>query len=379
MGFLDYPTSHGYEMTTKKSQNSQRPRRGTKISKRNAGRAKPRNTVTQVPKTTRTNTLRISVGGRPVSVAGASSQASNTRHASLRAYIRAVVDPFRSAPAGIPCFPMVPSLKMKVVQRGTFVTSTADGIGYVLVGPVCASGATLWVQNSAALAADGFANQVGITTTGHPYTTSDFGAYLKSRVVGCALRIKNATRSQDRGGMAYVIREPDGRALDAPLGVNTVAAVQRFATQGGWAPADTSGQWSQMNYVKTDPSDYDYYQSFSPAGTSLKCIGAYIVAPGVQQTYEYEQCILYEVIGSTSGGSGVLPGATEVEPHHMTPTADSVATKVLNAHVERQHSLGQRAADLVADGVNALRTGEEIVSKVGQVVESGAQLIKSFA
>lgn len=366
-------------MTTKKSQNSQRSRRGTKISKRNAGRAKPRNTVTQVPKTSRTNTLRISVGGRPVSAVGASSQAANTRHASLRAYIRAIIDPFRSAPAGIPGFPMVPSLKVKVIQRGTFVTSTVDGIGYVIVGPACASGASSWSQNNSALAADGFVNQVAITTTGHPYSASDFGSYLKSRVVGCALRIKNVTRSYDRGGMAYVIREPDGRGLDQPVGVNTVAAVQRFATQGGWAPADTSGSWTQINYVKTDPTDYDYFQSWIPENTSARCLGAYIVAPGVQQTYEYEQCVIYEVIGSTSGGAGFLPGATELEPHHMTSTADAMATKVLNAHVEKQHSLGQRAADLVSDGVNALKTGEEIVSKVGQVVESGAQFIKAFA
>lgn len=315
---------------------------------------------------------------RPYSTSGPMGYALSDKLVSLRNYTRAVLDPFGSPAVGSPQFPVLASLKMKVIQRGTFTTST-DYVGYIAAGPVYANYSGAMYVNNTVGAADGFGSGGFLASVGHPYLFTDFGATtLKGRVIGCALRIRNITPLLNRGGTAYVFRDPDGANL-VVVG-NTVASVQRFASQGCWAPGDTSGGWSTVVYCKTDPADYDYYESYRPERTSNTCVGAYVTGfAGNAQTYEFEVCNIYELIGTTGAAWGVLPGAAiNNDSHHLTNVADAHVARAITNHPEHQTIMGSSVANVIADGVHAMENAATIAGRVANAVEGVARVASRF-
>lgn len=289
--------------------------------------------------------------------------------ASLRAYADILMRPFSAPLTGVPIYPSVQSVKVRVIQRGKFFTGTGDYIGWVAVGPAFGNGTINFKATTAATVnGDGFAGGSAVAIVNHPYAANQFGTNaLLGRMVTCALRIRNVTPKLNRAGSAYLLQEPDGNDLTTGSRSPTIAQAPIYENQGCWHAADPNGEWSTLHFRKTEMLQFDYSGTSSAPNTAPTCLAAYIEgAASFAQTYEYEVVNVYEITGSLNNAP--LPGVTQDTPHPLATLVDQHTNAVHSQSSAMQNSLHTSAhSDIVA---KCVETGKSLVDTVEAVANA---------
>jgi len=286
---------------------------------------------------------------------------------TLRRYARILVHPFTAPLTGIPTYPAVPSVHARCVEAGVFKTGS-DGIGFVLATPTISNGSTVaYVSSSTTFAHEGYANATAVLSIGAPFANTDFGTdKLKSRVVACALRVRNTTEYGNRGGQAYLFQQPDGDPLDTLPA--TSSNCRRYAQQGCWKAVPSDGSWATIHWRKTEPNQYDYAPQ-GYASLALKCLSCYAVANSQVQTYEWELVTIGEYIGGISEANGMLPGARVPSIHPNATLVDAHATHAMECLTGAQaHEPPGAVAEIIAHGAAFAKDIESTVNAVKSAV-----------
>lgn len=301
-------------------------------------------------------------------------------HRAAVKYALALADPRSSGPCGLPYFPSVPSVKYKWTTCGTFSTSSVDGVGFITVAP-CYDNSSTCVEysQSSATTHDAWTNHSPATQAMCTVPAANLGAsYMGARTVALALYIRNVTPLLNRGGQCIFVRGADGLSMRTALtGFNTLAEINAQRASGNAVSIDAStGRWHSFDYIKTDPTDYDYVHASFPAGTGF-CLGAYATAPATSvQTFEWEIVHLCEYIGQFDNNAAVLPGTTPSNAHHMAP---AVEARVVRAQTTPEHNLSsplqklQSGANFVTEVLNEGRAAYTAVKgAAGSILELAA-------
>jgi len=278
---------------------------------------------------------------------------------ALLKYSLALADPRSSAPCGYPGTPSVPSFKAKFVSNGTFSTGSTDGYGYAVFSPTYASNSIAGKYSpGGALAFLDWANASNAYVPTNFTSAQMVASYVKGRVVAAALYIRNVTPLLNRGGQLTLFRQPDGQNVTAATsGYNSYGEINNLKVTGhAFAPDASSGKWSMIEYVKSDPSDYDFHGANYPQNTGY-CVGAIAVAPNATpQTYEYEWVQICEFIGGQDSANAQIPGTSpSVASVHVVP--------VENRIVALQHTTAHQTKDALGKMTGIANTVKTVVDE----------------
>ncbi len=225
-----------------------------------------------------------------------------------------MVNPFDGPIACVPDFPAIPTRRVRVFSRGSFVTGTS-GIGFIVATPEFAIAKN---ANSAYMTTSTFAGNsitldntvAGVSTsvTNSDYTAAAFSADADGaqfRVVGSGLRVRYSGTELNRGGQIFALQEPTHDSLDGETITDFMAqvAARKFSMK--------SSEWTTICYRTVEGTG-----SFSstapptggtqPKGTYPKAnyLGFLVQAPAAATSIslEYEFYTVFELTGKTITG-----------------------------------------------------------------------------
>lgn len=309
-------------------------------------------------------------------------------------YAKALSNPFgdfKELPC-TPCSPPVQSQRWRGSTRGTFQTGTGN-IGYVMVAPYVSNydGAKInytvsptYTQVGSAKPLAGVLGEVPAMDPTLPYTTAQLNGGISSRLVGCALRVRDYANSGNVGGLLFGYQCDDAVTLANNLTFNQIMALPQdgiaAALQGPMKLGETENEWTTLVYRPQDMESLD----FSPDnGTPINNRYTMIIvalAPGVVQTYEWELVSFYEYTGISLVGA-TLTAPTSLQASH----ADSVGLdRVLEAAqrlplsmspAEWVSQMAVGSVGAMANSDSAARTVEDLMGTDGLPTATVGKLI----
>jgi len=229
-------------------------------------------------------------------------------------YLTALADPIGAEEGCLPSgLISLPSRKIKVASRGTFVASGTNGNGFILLQPgfLVANDASPVTRTSSDFAGSTFTTTAGIGVikeqSNSEYPASSFNSTdLQWRLVSAALEVECTTPWSARGGSIAGICTQDHQSLNAQ------DVSQLLEYDAAWNEAISSGgssKWCVKYNGPTIPGDLEYNSQVSGADASSgnACMGIFV--SGVNSaSFIYRAVAHFEVIGrNVRGKTTVIP------------------------------------------------------------------------
>lgn len=254
-----------------------------------------------------------------------------------REYAGSLVNPFESAPSCIPYPPAVPSQKLKLFVKSTFITSagavSGQHHGWCAWHPNIIndnSTANRYFVKETGAAYDSSTFTSATDTTGvsernstSPYASTDMGSSdtttgIAWRVVSAGLRARYIGTELERGGRLVTLHHPDNQDIYG----YSLAEVQSYQNCKTYP---ITRDWVAVTYYPNAPGQYDYSNLASHGGFAS---GAYplmigVVAPSeTQLTFEYQCFMNVEIIGSKAPAKTPTPARMESTSDVVSAVAD---------------------------------------------------------
>jgi len=304
----------------------------------------------------------------------------SSRDRTLIKHLHASLYPFHSEPVAT-SFPYQTHVRVeKAYARGTFITSTNDGWGFIRATPVAASsgltGAINW-SPGAATAHDAFTGGTNVSNLNGSFASTAFGVdTLNSRIISCGLRVRNITTLLNRGGTLFALRSANDQGLGTAVSFNTLIS-DLDASGNSWRASTSGDKWEYLSWA---PRTDDQYSSFSTSFTGYTVQGTTMTAPpiafvasapgfAIQQTYEWEYVVHYEIL---DGVGTLMQGHVRGTPHSDLPECLQAVYALSRKPEVAGNEASNRIAGYIADAVAAGNDLETIVS-------TGVDLVKQTA
>lgn len=178
-----------------------------------------------------------------------------------------LLDPFGTPPgACIPTVPGIPSKKFQVFARGTMICGS-NGRGYIVVNPFSGVSSNTrfgYFSSSSGSVIPSISTDTNATNT-QIFSNSPYAMPFNTgtaKLVACGIRVKYVGQITARAGMTYSEMSPGHQSLNA----------QTPALLGQDAKCFIKGvddDWVNCLYLPTASADYNEYQPYPAANTSL--------------------------------------------------------------------------------------------------------------
>lgn len=297
-------------------------------------------------------------------------------------YAKAVANPFgtfATLPC-VPCEPPVESMRWRALRKGTMKTNgvAGQGLGFIVAKPFCSGNDqnSIFVSTAYALAPSvavdvGAAGVTAVTKANLPYSATDMGSTVLARLVGCAIRIKNASALGNVGGLIFAGQVDDTDNLlnytpaqleampDWPT-VRPSAEVQDDDTQeGGWATIVFRPQG--MNAI-------DWYTWSGPSDNN-PTFAIFVQDPGAAQTYFYEYVEFWEFTGSSTTITLPAVEVSDSDPVGLARVMEAAQRMPLN--LEQDEYCKQMAVGCVEEIAHSDSVAKTVEDLLGTALSIG--------
>lgn len=265
---------------------------------------------------------------------------SGKRHVQVSeacsSYCHALCNPFEAKVTGVPSFPALPSLKVKVYTRGTAYTGTA-GVGFVgfnALGAVAGDRNCIFLTD-ATFAGTGFdvTSTPGVSgaPANAPFNIADFDGTLAARVVGCGLRIRYGGTELNRGGFKVALVDPTHSSLNGrdEASLNREKQTKRYAV---------SRQWTNILWRPVQNSELQFATT---AAAVTPNAGVLMISPDVSinELFEWELFGIIEYQGVAARG----------QTHTNT---DPIGFAAVTSTVAQMNGVSQAPASQIAQAMH---------------------------
>jgi hypothetical protein len=237
---------------------------------------------------------------------------------ALCTYMCSLADPFTARPVGSPAYPLIPSEKFVAFCRGTILTSSDGGVGWILVNPYAGVANDQTGTDFPVYYVYGGTNTLTLTSTAgatvvakntnSPFTTSQIGDgpdKLRHRLVAAGVRVMPTSTGNAEGGYMVAWRDGINQSL---VGDDIDDALANSACK---VLPYKNNQWTSLSWGPATFEDSQYQEDFTNAFPSMVI---WISSATVLQNLRYEFYGHYEVVGSSARGTtqtkSDAPGAT---------------------------------------------------------------------
>lgn len=317
----------------------------------------------------------------------ASSRRGMSADQALVRHAHALLFPFQTDEWNPTLDTPIPSQKIRCFSRTQVTTSNNDGWGWVSATPNIAQDTMCMQVYSGAGAANSFGSG-SLRLNNSRFTANDFnGGSFYGRISCCAIRVRNITPLDTRGGTLHLLRSP----VDLPLTGPFDDLISQLEPIGYSREGDAiSSDWQTMVWIPRDPDQTQYRASpYAPQfviGSNVTDAMAMVFkAPSnnLSQTYEIEYVCWGEVIDSNAA-STALHHTSRNQMHHLSPTVTHVISGVINTdehvaakphrdlarYVVQAVKFGQDARDVIMNAGDMLRRGSAIAAEAWSAVKS---------
>jgi len=293
------------------------------------------------------------------------------------AYSHAILNPAEAPPCGMPVGG-IPSDKSKCWIRGRMSTGTT-GAGYILVSPAAAMASdgnscyyttSAWVTaNMTAVSGGG----VALANTNAQFALANYGngGGVKSRLVGCEIRVRYIGTELNRGGEAIVYCEPNHNSMVTP---NLYQDTQMLANPSAGRCPITMTDWISCKYAGVvDPTEESYTATpTTPANTKNAnyCMAIWINSAVAAQPFDFEVWAIYETIGSLVGGAPT-PSMVDAVGHAAVNSAAQLA-QVTSPGDHGSQEFFSRAAETIITAVSTSASGPRTAAAPAAVAQAQA-------
>lgn len=215
-------------------------------------------------------------------------------------YAMTLTNPFDVHGAGLPCTPVIPSLKQACFVKGTFSTGS-NGFGFIMSQPLRAAVNDANFVWSSTASTTIFQSEIADPNTAAyrsnaPYTASQLSNEedgFTYRLVSAGLRIRYTGTTLNQGGSVYAISHPSHADLNqATLDeIRALNVTKNFAVDRDWA----STLWCPVL-----PADYAYRFVLNAETPNMLFI---VSCPsGTPLSFEFEAHCNFEYVGAPIRG-----------------------------------------------------------------------------
>lgn len=302
-------------------------------------------------------------------------------------YAKAQANPFGtfSVLPCVPCSPPTPTQRWKTINRGTFVTSSADGTGFFEVCPyVCAQNTPKFSWSSASTYAGGSpaATGVGITNNPNgqlPYSASALGGGVQGRLVALGIRVRNITQALNVGGLLCVAQLGDQQNVN-----NFTFAALAALPDTSLVPQALSaqGDWTQLSWRPMSMSSLDWQPDDGIGQNGSPTLIVFVKNAPAAATFEFECVEFWEFQGQTTSTNPpflTVSDADQVGFDRVLDAAQRIPTTPDAADWQKQMAYG--LVEAIAHSDSVARTVEDLLGggrRGGGMLGSVGGILKSI-
>lgn len=263
-----------------------------------------------------------------------------------QSYAMTLHDPFRVHGIGLPCTPVIPSLKTEAFSKATVETGTAQ-VGFIQVDPlrmIASDTAAIWASNATFTGSQTETAGVGVValTANSPYTNAQFTGEeggLSFRVVSCGLRVRYIGTELNRGGELFAVSHPSHADINQ-MSLNEARALNTTKIY------PVTKDWVTVLWCPVLPNDYSYTSAVPNARPVLAIL--YVAPSGTVGQLEYEAHVNYEVVGAPARGMT----RSMADPIGFSAVQQALQGSQMSYHATDQAAVQRSLIDSVEDTIS---------------------------